>query len=81
MIQPTVPNGFSLTDDDCIQILENLKKRTRFYDSQFGYMGDDYCELLAGIESLALDTAISALKDRGRPIDRQVAHSPPGTSG
>lgn len=65
MITPQRNEKLVLTNEDCIAILDNLKKRTNFYDEQFGYMGKEYCEQLAGIELLAIDRAILALQNQG----------------
>lgn len=67
MIQPKQPENVCLTNVDCIAILENMKKRTCFYDEHYGHMGKEYCEFLAGIEQLAIDKAILAIQNQEQP--------------
>ena len=51
----------ALTDNDCIAVLENIKSRARFYDEVYPY-DKDYCSELAGLEAIAIDRAIKALR-------------------
>ena len=54
----------SLSDNDCIAILDSLKERGKHYDEFYKYFGEEYCEILAGIEKVAIDRAIEALRNR-----------------
>lgn len=64
MIEPIKLEDMDLSTEDCITILENIKNRARFHDETFPFMDKEYCERLAGLERLALEKAISALRNQ-----------------
>ena len=55
-----------LTEEECIVVLENLRERTKTYESMFRFYPKDYLERLADQDRAALDKAISILKSRAK---------------
>lgn len=66
MINPKKPEALMLSLCDSIKILREAQTQLRFCDEGYGYLGATYCEMFAGIISLAIDNVIEALQDRGK---------------
>lgn len=65
MITPKKPEG-SIASEQAILILQDLKRRTCFYDEPMLIRyPNDYLSELAGLETAALEMAIQALKNQG----------------
>lgn len=62
MIEVVKPSE-DISVEDCITILENIRERGRFYDEYYPKYSKKYCELLAGIEALAIDKVIGLLRN------------------
>ena len=58
---PSSFDASTLSKEDCIEILQGLKGRTRCYTHFFREMGEEYCNTLALIDKEALERAIQAL--------------------
>ena len=54
----------AMSVEDCIKVLENIKKRGSLFDFPYLVYGKEYCEKLAEVEALAIDTVISILRNR-----------------
>lgn len=65
----TASCGLSL--EDSVNVLRNIKRRTREYDELYAYMGEEYCRQLAEIESNAIDTVIAAIES-GAGTEREL---------
>lgn len=50
--------------EDCIKVLENIKERGKSYPEAYLHFTKEYCEKLAEVEALAIDTVISILRNR-----------------
>lgn len=50
--------------EDCIKVLENIKERGKSYPEAYPLFSKEYCEKLAEVEALAIDTVISILRNR-----------------
>ncbi len=50
--------------EDCIKVLENIKERGKAYPEVYPLFSKEYCEKLAEVEALAIDTVISILRNR-----------------
>ena len=70
MVKPRKPEGLTLSLSDSIKVLRETQVQLRFCDEGYGYLGTAYCEMLAGIASLAIDTVIEALQDREIPAPK-----------
>ena len=57
-------NSEEMTIEDAIDILRNLKERTRQYAELYSYYPISYTNQLAALDSRAIDTVIEALKNR-----------------
>ena len=51
--------------EDCIRVLESIKARGKDYPEIYSHYTKEYCEKLAEVEALAIDTVISILRDPG----------------
>lgn len=49
--------------EDCIKVLENIKARGKSYPETYSHFSKEYCEKLAEVEALAIDTVISILRN------------------
>lgn len=49
--------------EDCIKVLENIKERGKSYSEAYPLFSKEYCEQLAEVEALAIDTVISILRN------------------
>lgn len=73
MIEPKKPN-VDLSIQDCIVILENIRERGKAYDEHYPLYSKEYCEQLAGIESLAIEKVILILKNQESQFDQSEDH-------
>ncbi len=64
MVEPKKPEGIEFSIEDCIAVLENIKGRTKHYDEMYPHFSKKYCEELAGMDCLVIDTVISALRSQ-----------------
>ena len=76
MITPKKPEGLTLSLPDSIKVLREIQIQLRFCDEGFGYMGAVYCEMLAGIASLAIDNIISALQQPQASFEQISSYYP-----
>lgn len=51
--------------EDCIRVLESIKARGKDSPEIYSHYTKEYCEKLAEVEALAIDTVISILRDPG----------------
>jgi hypothetical protein len=56
--------GKEMSVEDCIKVLENIKERGKSYPETYSHFSKEYCEKLAEVEALAIDTVISILRKR-----------------
>ena len=57
----------AMSVEDCIKVLENIKKRGKGYPTVYALVfTKEYCEKLAEVEALAIDTAISMIQEKER---------------
>jgi hypothetical protein len=56
--------GKKMSVEDCIKVLENIKERGEAYPEAYLHFTKEYCEKLAEVEALAIDTVISILRNR-----------------
>lgn len=54
----------AMSVEDCIKVLENIKERGSLFEFPYLVYGKEYCEKLAEVEALAIDTVISILRNR-----------------
>lgn len=53
-----------LSVEECVMVLENMRKRTKRYDGMFPLYPADYVQKLSEYEAEVLDKVISILRNR-----------------